>query len=402
MTPHRGRLALLLAQMAYGMLAMALCLPSMPSWVTTFGVSTAQVQLTFAAYVAAFGVMQLLYGPLSDRHGRRPVLLGGLVLAAVGSVLAALATGIEALTLARGLQGAGTAAGVVVGRALVQDLYQGNDRTRIMAWVGMAMGVTPPLATLLGGQLHDRLGWASNFWLSAALALGLLVAVWWGLPRGSQAAAQPVHGATHAAATGLWRGYWQLARLPVYVWHVAMLGFIYATLYAFLSGAPVVLAQHGVGASQVGWFVLCMTASYIAGSFLTGRWIHRVSGRELMVRGQWLTLAGAVLMLGLALFEVPVHWSMTVPLLLVGLGHGLLVPPTLAGTVGQIPALAGSAAAVAGLMQQVMGAAGSYSVGAFDPVSVALLAALMLGFSLLALASQWGLHRAQSRARAGG
>jgi DHA1 family bicyclomycin/chloramphenicol resistance-like MFS transporter len=107
-------------------------------------------------------------------------------------------------------------------------------------------------------------------------------------------------------------------------------------------------------------------------------------------------------MLGLALFEVPVHWSMTVPLLLVGLGHGLLVPPTLAGTVGQIPALAGSAAAVAGLMQQVMGAAGSYSVGAFDPVSVALLAALMLGFSLLALASQWGLHRAQSRARAGG
>jgi len=105
MTPHRGRLALLLAQMAYGMLAMALCLPSMPSWVATFGVSTAQVQLTFAAYVAAFGVMQLLYGPLSDRHGRRPVLLGGLVLAAVGSVLAALATGIEALTLARGLQG---------------------------------------------------------------------------------------------------------------------------------------------------------------------------------------------------------------------------------------------------------------------------------------------------------
>lgn len=395
MTAQRKQLAILLAQMAYGMLAMALCLPSMPSWAGTFGASTAQVQLTFAAYVTAFGLMQLVYGPLSDRHGRRPMLLLGLVLAAAGSVLAALAHSIEVLALARAVQGMGAAAGVVVGRALVQDLYQGPERTRVMAWVGMAMGVTPPLATLLGGQLHERLGWASTFWLSASLAAALLAAVWWGLPRrhASSPAMQPVPPVEQQA---LWRGYLQLVRLPVYVWHVAILGFAYATLYAFLSGAPVVLAQHGVSPSGVGWFVLCMTASYIAGSFLTTRWIHRMSARRLMTLGQWLTLAGTGLMLLLAWLQVPVHWSMTLPLLLVGLGHGLLVPPTLAGTVGQIPALAGAAAAVAGLMQQVMGAAGSYTVGALEPVGVTTLAALMLVFTLLALASQWA---AQSAAR---
>lgn len=393
MTTRPWTLPILLAQIAFGILAMALCLPSMPAWVDAFGVSTAQVQLTFAAYVAAFGVMQLFYGPWSDRHGRRPVLLAGLALALAGSLLAALVTTIELLVLARGLQGAGTAAGVVVGRALVQDLYQGPDRTRIMAYVGMVMGVMPPLATLLGGQMHDRLGWASTFWLATGLALVLLCSVWWGLPRAARpATAGPMPG------MNLWRSYRQLARMPVYVWHVAVLSLTYASLYVFLSGAPVVLARHGIGASAVGWFVLCMTASYIAGSFLTSRWIHRLSGRELMTRGQWLALSGTGLMLLLAWLDVPVHWSMTVPLLLVGLGHGLLMPPTLAGTVGQIPALAGSAAAVAGLMQQVMGAAGSYSVGAFDPVSVGLLAALMLGFSVLALGSQWGLQRAQAQA----
>lgn len=383
MTPRPWTLPILLAQIAFGMLAMALCLPSMPAWVDAFGVGTAQVQLTFAAYVAAFGWMQLFYGPWSDRHGRRPVLLAGLALAAAGSLLAALASDVGTLMLARGLQGAGTAAGVVVGRALVQDLYTGTDRTRIMAYVGMAMGVSPPLGTLLGGQLHDRFGWASTFWLATMLALLLWGAVWWGLPRTASSASGAVAG-----WKDMWHGYARLARLPVFRWHVALLGFTYATLYAFLSGAPVVLAAQGVGAAEVGWFVLCMTASYILGSFLTSRWIRRTSGYTLMSLGQWITLAGVALMLALAWWKAPVIWSMTLPLMLVGLGHGLLVPPTLAGTVGQLPALAGSAAAVAGLAQQFMGAAGSFSLGLFETPGVPTLAGLMLLYTLCAMGAQ--------------
>ncbi|MDB5942874.1 MAG: drug resistance transporter, Bcr/CflA subfamily protein, partial [Ramlibacter sp.] len=113
----------LVAQLAFGLLAMTICLPSMQDWPVAFGASQAAVQLTFSGYIAAYGCLQLVYGPWSDRIGRKPVLMLGLVLACLGSLLAAFAPGVGTLTLARVLQGAGAGAGMVVGRALVQDLY---------------------------------------------------------------------------------------------------------------------------------------------------------------------------------------------------------------------------------------------------------------------------------------
>ena len=180
-TPSRAvrpaLVALLLAQMAFGLLAMTLCIPSMQDWPQQFAASQAQVQLTFSLYVAAYGLVQLVYGPLSDRLGRKRVLMGGLFLAVLGSAAAWLADSLEALLWARALQGAGSAAGMVVGRALVQDLFVGRDRTRMMAYVGMTMGLCPPLATLLGGQMHVVWGWRSNFLVLLLLALVLLLLV---------------------------------------------------------------------------------------------------------------------------------------------------------------------------------------------------------------------------------
>ena len=117
---------LLLAQIAFGLLAMTICLPSMQEWGTIFGASQASVQLTFSAYVLTYGLLQLVYGPLSDRYGRKKLLLTGLSVAVVGSILAALAPTLPLLTAARMLQGAGSAAGMVIGRSLVQDLFEGK------------------------------------------------------------------------------------------------------------------------------------------------------------------------------------------------------------------------------------------------------------------------------------
>src|SRR5205085_10264133 len=172
----------LIAQLAFGLLAMTICLPSMQDWPATFGASQAGVQLTLSAFIATYGGLQLVWGPWSDRVGRKPLLLAGLVLAAAGSVLATLATDLAVLTLGRMVQGAGCAAGMVVSRAMVQDLFTGNERTRVMAFVGMTMGVCPPLATLVGGQLHVALGWQANFVLITVLAVVLLFAAWRGLP----------------------------------------------------------------------------------------------------------------------------------------------------------------------------------------------------------------------------
>ncbi len=181
-------IAQILGQLAFGLRAMTLCIPSMAEWGVTYGTSQAMVQLTFSGYVAAYGLLQLLYGPLSDRLGRRRVLLAGLAIALVGTLLAAPANNIVVLIVARTLQGAGAAAGMVVGRALVQDLFVGSARTRMMAGLGMAMGLCPPAGTLIGGQLHEAFGWRAPFWLTLAMGLMLAIVAWHGLPHGASAA----------------------------------------------------------------------------------------------------------------------------------------------------------------------------------------------------------------------
>jgi DHA1 family bicyclomycin/chloramphenicol resistance-like MFS transporter len=138
--PHGLLIANLLAQLAFGLLAMTICLPSMQEWGAIFDRSQAAVQLSFSGYVVTYGSLQLLYGPLSDRLGRKRVLLFGLLVSFTGSVLAALAPSLSLLVAARVLQGAGAAAGMVVGRAMVQDLFAGPERTRVMAYVGMEIG----------------------------------------------------------------------------------------------------------------------------------------------------------------------------------------------------------------------------------------------------------------------
>ena len=388
---HALLVANLLAQLAFGLLAMTICLPSMQEWASIFGASQASVQLTFSGYVIAYGGLQLLYGPLSDRLGRKNILLFGLFVAGVGSVLAALAPNLGLLTLARVLQGAGSAAGMVVGRAMVQDLFQGPARTRVMAYIGMTMGLCPPLATIIGGQLHVRLGWQSNFVLIAVLAAVLFVAAWRGLPDHQKATTVQPHW-----LRAMWASYARLAREPAFILYVALLSMITATFYTFLSGAPIVLGSYGVGPEGIGYYIMSIPLAYIVGNYLTSHLVHRTGERPMMRLGQALTLSGVALMLGLALAGWHSPLAFALPLILLGIGHGFLVPPALAGTVSLVPALAGSAAAVAGLMQQMMGAVGGFTVGLFPHESAVNLGLLMLGYALCAALAHWLLHRRPS------
>lgn len=389
---RRVLLAILLSQFAFGLLAMTICIPSMQEWGALFGVAQGTVQLTFSSYLIAFGGLQLLYGPLSDRLGRRAVLLGGLALGVGASFLAAMAPSMGWLIAARALQGAGAAAGMVVGRAMVQDEFEGAERTRVMAYVGMAMGLCPPLATVLGGQLHVRLGWQANFLLMGGLGLALWLVSWRVLPRRSRAGAAPGHG-----LADMGRAYLRLGREPTFCMMVALLGCTTAAFYAFLAGSPVVLRGYGLGPDRIGFVIMCIPLSYIVGNYLTSRLARRRGKRWLLRLGQVLTLGGVGLLIVLALAGARSVWAFALPLMVLGLGHGFLVPPTLSASVSVVPALAGAAAAVAGVMQQTLGALGGYVVGLVPhDAGVLNLGWLMLGFSLLGTAAQvlWGRWQA--------
>ena len=385
-------IANLMAQLAFGLLAMTICLPSMQEWGAIFDAGQAAVQLTFSGFVVTYGSLQLIYGPLSDRIGRKKVMMLGLSVAVAGSLLAALAPDLNSLIWARVLQGAGAAASMVVGRAMVQDLFDGAERTRVMAFVSMAMGLCPPLATILGGQLHVQLGWQANFVVIAVLGGFLIVAAWRGLPDHQK----PVEVQPHWLRT-MGTAYMTLLREPTFLLYVAILAMATATFYAFLGAVPTVMGSYGVGPDGVGFYIMAIPFSYIVGSYLTARLIRSVGNRRMMQFGQGLTLASIVLMLVLALIGLDSPLAFILPLLFLGIGHGLMVPPSLSGTVGLMPALAGSAAAVAGLAQQLTGALGGFAVGLFPQNGAVNLGWLMLFFASCGALAQWFLHRRAPR-----
>ncbi|MBU3725251.1 MAG: multidrug effflux MFS transporter [Burkholderiaceae bacterium] len=366
----------LLVQIAFGLMAMTICLPSMQQWGEIFSVGQPAVQLTFSAYVLAYGGLQLMYGPLSDRFGRRPVLLTGLGCALIGAMMAIMASDIVMLTFARFVQGAGSAAGMVIGRAMVQDMFTGSERTRVMAVIGMALGITPPLATVVGGEIHEQFGWAANFVLMAACALLLLIAAWRGLPSVRAPSAQKQHWMTQMLSA-----YGTLLRQPIFLMYVLLLGCTTATFYVFLSGAPIVLKSYGVGPAGIGWYIMCCPLFYIIGNFITSRHVHAWGERRILTIGQGLTVAGVVLMWALSVLGWDTALAFALPTMLVGMGHGFLVPPALTGTVGLNPALAGAAAGVAGLSQQFIGAFGGFSVGLVQHQGAMNVSLLMMLFT---------------------
>jgi DHA1 family bicyclomycin/chloramphenicol resistance-like MFS transporter len=271
---------------------------------------------------------------------------------------------------------------------MVQDLFSGPQRTRVMAYIGMALGMCPPLATLIGGQIHVRLGWQTNFVLLAVLAALLLVAAWLGLPR----VMKPAPAAGHWLPAML-SAYARLMQEPRFLLYVAILAATTATFYAFLAGAPIVLKGYGIGPDGIGWFIMAVPVSYILGNFMTSRLIAQAGESRVMAWGQALTLSGLVVMLALGLGGVQTALAVALPLLLLGFGHGLLNPPALAGTVGVVPTLAGSAAAVAGLMQQLTGATGGYLVGLVPHEGAVNLGWMMLAFALSGATAQFFLRR---------
>jgi MFS transporter, DHA1 family, multidrug resistance protein len=373
-TPHGSRrvVAVLVAQVVLGLAVMTICLPSMQDWSAQLGVPQATVQLTFSAYALAFGALQLVWGPLSDRRGRRPVMLAGLLLLIVGLVLAALANDATTLIVARFLQGSGAAAGIVAGRASIQDLFTGPQRTRVLGYTGMAMGITPPLATVVGGQLHERVGWASNFVLMSVLTLALLVVSWRALPRDAPRASLHDAGASPSNKSPSNKSPWWrtvardfagLLRQRAFLPAAMVIGMSTATFYAFLAAAPLVLGSYGVRPAQLGWFVMIVPLSYILGNFITTRLAHRLDGVTLMHAGQAVALLGIVLTIVLHLLGLRTPLAFAAPLSLLGIGHGLLIPTATTRAVAMAAGAAGAAAAVVGVLQQASGAASGWVVG---------------------------------------
>lgn len=364
-----------------------LYLPALPVLTAGFGAPMHQAQLTLTALLLAFGVSQLVWGPLSDRFGRRPILLIGLsayVLAAIGSTLAPSMT---ALIVWRTVQGAAMGAAVMCARAIVRDLYNPVQGARVMSKGLSGLGVIAFLSAPIGGLLTETFNWRF-----ALLALAVFGAVSLGMIAWRfEESLQRKNLAALQAATLL--ATWQsIARHPTFLAFSALSAASYGGLFTFLAASSFVFMNVlGLSKTQYGALMALNSLGYIGGTFLCRYWLARLGVRRTLQRAGGLSLGGGTLMAVLSLAGVQNVWAIMLPQLLFVVGHGIHQPCGQSGAVGPFPQAAGAASALNGfLMMLAAFAMGSWLGRHMDGTVLPLTLGVWFWSALIALAA-WTL-----------
>jgi len=365
---------LLAAAVALGPLAIDLYLPSLPSMAVDLGASTAQVQMTLSVYVAGFALAQLICGPLADQVGRKPVMIGGLVLFALASVGCAMATDIETLMVLRFIQAIGGCAGPVLGRAAVRDIYSARDAARIMALLASIMALAPAIAPTIGGGLVALFGWEACFLALAVYAAINVVLITFGIPEPlSQANRRPFRPAR------LFGQYRSILRQPVFLGYALTNALVFSSMFSFLAGSSFVLIEFmGVPEAHFGFYFALIVVGYIAGNVIAMKSSNRWLPNQLMIRGLFISVAAAALMSALAMAGIYSVWAVVLPHTLFMVGAGMVLAQAMAGALANFPHMAGAASALFGCMTMASAALTSLVMGQIHEGTSLGMALMML------------------------
>jgi DHA1 family bicyclomycin/chloramphenicol resistance-like MFS transporter len=368
-------------------------LPALPMLRQALGATMGSTQLTMSALILAFGLAQMVWGPVADRVGRRPVLLLGLALYSAASIGTALAASIEALVISRALQGAALASAVVCARAIVRDLYEPEQGAQVMALALSGLGVIALSGPLAGGLAAAAWGWRGPLLLVAAFGAATLAFVAWRLP---ETLAQRNPQATRLAPLlRLWAG---IGRHPVFLAWSLLVACTYGGLFTILAASSFVYMDLlGLAPVAYGVAMALGSLSYIAGTFVCRRWIRRHGMAGAVRRGAWPTLAAGSAMALLAAAGVHSIWAVLLPQCLFIFGHGIHQPCGQAGVVGPFPRAAGAAAALAGLLLALVAFGIGRWLGAVMDGSVRPLAYGLAFWAALTCAVAWTLVQRATR-----
>jgi MFS transporter, DHA1 family, multidrug resistance protein len=385
-------LPLLIAISAVGPMAVNIIVPAIPVLAVTFTADPTVVQLNVSLFFAGLAVAQLILGALSDRFGRRPVLLGGFAVTVVTSLIAAAAMSMTWLIVARAAQALGAATGIVVSRAIIRDLFARDRAASMLGWVTMSVVALPMFGPLIGGVLESYWGWRSIF---------LFLAVWSGLTWLWALFALPE---TRAAVQGeapsgrrQWKESRALLRSPAFAGFVLVAALISGPFYATMGGAPhVVITIMGRSGTELGFWLVFASLGYMAGNFLAGWLSVRFGGTAMLWCGLFLQFAGSVVAAGFVeLIPGVGPAAIFLPMFVVYLANGMALPNAIAGAVSIRPDAAGTAAGIMGFVQMGSGALTSQLLA--YPVATATSASpltlTMLVQSIAAIVLFWSLVR---------
>jgi DHA1 family bicyclomycin/chloramphenicol resistance-like MFS transporter len=387
--------ALLALLTALGPLAVDMYLPSFPEIGRLLNTSPATVQLTLSLYMVAYAVGQVIYGPLSDRYGRIPVLRAVLIVYCVASLACALAPNIELLLTARAVQALGSSGAIVLARAIVRDLYSGARAGRELSLMGAIMALAPVGAPMIGGVLQSVFGWRSHFVLQIAFGLIAAFFVWRKLP---ETLKLRMEGPFSARA--VFDSYRVIMRNRAVLAYIGMLAISFAGVFAWISGSSFVLQEiYGLSALAFGLAFAASSGGYLTGTALATRIVTRIGLDRTIGIGALALALGGIGGVAAVAFGGTTAIPLVATMALYTVGMGLTQPQIIAGAMMPFPERAGTASSLVGVSQMVCAAATGALVGHLLGAS-AWPVALPLAFTGVTTLALWAASRGV-RAREG-
>jgi MFS transporter, DHA1 family, multidrug resistance protein len=387
-----GFAALLASLATLGPFSVDTYLPAFAGMQKALAATPVEMQQTLSAYLLSFGFMFLFHGAISDSFGRKPVIVFSLAVFTIASVGAALATSIHALILWRILQGTSTGAGIVVGRAMIRDLFHDDDAQRLMSTVTLFFGLAPVVAPVIGGFLFEALGWQSIFWFLAAVG-AILVAVGATLIRETlpEESRHPFHPAA------LMQGYREVGASRPFLLLSLAVGFNFNAFFLYIVSAPAFLSEHlKLGPSEYSWLFIPSIAGIMVGAQLSGRAAGKLTRKRTVARAYTFMGCAALANLAYSLSAAPsLPWAV-MPIFFYAIGSAMAMPSITLSTLDLFPTRRGMAASLQGF---VSGMVNTITAGVIAPavfhdtrtMAIAMVAMMLAGFA------SWHLYLAGAR-----
>jgi DHA1 family bicyclomycin/chloramphenicol resistance-like MFS transporter len=364
---------------AFGLIASDVYLPAMPSMTTEFGVADWQMPQTISFYLLALAIAQLAYGPVSDRKGRKPVLLAGITLYIVGSLGCATSVTYSGFLAWRMLEAVGAAAGLVVGRALIADTCDKRTSAKVYSVIYPLVSLSPALAPAIGGHLAAAFGWRSDFLFVAAFGIVALLMVLKLLPETLPIAAR--------TRTSPFAGFSHVLRDRTFRRYALVVCTIYCAWFVYLTQSPFLFARQGLSEEQSGWLYLPLTAGIIGANLLTKWLLERWPYDRIVAAGIICFVVGAVAFLAMAALGLQGAAAVVLPMCVVSLANGSSLSLAVSGAVSSEHGYAATASGLVGFCQIGSAALVAMGVSAAFGTGLGVLGGTVLVLALIALST---------------
>jgi MFS transporter, DHA1 family, multidrug resistance protein len=372
---------LVLLLVALGQFAIDIYIPSFPSMVIALDTSNKMIQVSLTFFLVTFAFSQLIYGPLSERFGRRKVLCFGLVLFLIGAFWSSITNSISAFLISRAIQGLGIGAANVLARAILRDLYSGKELAKKVTYLGMVWVSSPIIAPVIGGYFEQYLGWRANFVFLMLFVGSILIWVLFNLPETKDLSQlHSIHPKTIA------KNYWTLLKNRSCMGYIIADFFVYGMFSAFYVAGPFLLQTRlKLSAVEFGWMMLIISMGYFIGSFFNTRIIHHFPVKRAIGCGLCIVVIVSGIMTTLAIFGFMNLKVIVAPLFFTFFGMGFIFTNCIAGCLSVYPNLAGNASALWGFFAYTGGTASTFAMSLFEARTQLPLSLVLLAQSILVL-----------------